>query len=613
MTERNSPSYCDGIIPGPWWNSLTYEVSEVCPRGARIKAPVGKTMRYGVVESCFPSLPKGEKYILRKAQAVPDGRPLLTEGEMDLIQWTGRTFLCSRGEILKIAVPPSVLSSSTPLFGASQCLSPKIANAESRYRENFLFDCRREWRWEKLVESLEAGGGFLALFSEQLLATAFFNLLPPSLKESSLLWPPTGGKRLSSAWMAVRTGEVSGVVGGPGAVFAPLKNLASVIVEEESSGAYRTYRRPFLNMRTIAARRARLEKAALTLSGRLPSSRVYLRGKPKCPQRPPRGAVKFVDLTDTFSPEFQGISGGLPLSQSLFAGTEKTLASGRSALWLLDRKGYAAEVACEDCGNALHCSSCGRVMAWEEKKGRLRCSGCGKISSLPSSCPVCRGTILAGKRPGLEALLPVARGIIPDHERVFIWDGSKGASKKSVTALQKALAGGGIVLGTRAALALCDLTDVGFAAWIDADSEVRGVAYGAKFTAYSMMWESLWRGPSSSDRVVLIQSRRPGSGWQKAMVRGWDDFWGQELKERKELGLPPFSFLMEIRSPSLKVKDSIISMLEEKGLPPMDPGDPPLTLWTTASSPEAVQKTVAPLFSIGNSKVGFPEITLWLD
>lgn len=613
MTEKNVPSFCDVIIPGPWWNPLTYEVPEARPRGTRVRAPVGRTLRYGVADSFFSTLPDGKKYTLRKAEALPDEGPLLTERELDLIQWTAGTFLCSRGEILKIAVPPLILSSPTPIFAPPGDPSSETLMGEDHYEENFLFDCRSEWRWKRLVESLEGGGSFLALFSEQSLAAAFFDQLPPSLKESSLLWPSTGGKRLATAWMAVKGGDVSGVVGGPGAAFAPLRNLTSVIVEEESSGAYRTYRRPFLNMRTIAARRARLEKGALILSGRLPSSRVYLRGRPKCPQQPSRESVKFVDLRDAFSPEFQGISGGLPLSRALFSGTEKALSAGKSALWLLDRKGYAAEVACEDCGKALHCPSCGRVMAWEEKKGRLRCSGCGKISPLPDGCPVCRGAIWAGKRPGLEALLPVARAVVPDQERAFIWDGSRGASKKSILALQKALARGGIVLGTRSALALCDLTDVGFAGWIDADSEVWGVAYGAKFTAYSMMWESLWRGPSSPERVVLVQSRRPASGWQKGLLYGWDNFWREELKERKELELPPFSFLLEIKAPSLEVKDSIISMLGERGLTPMDPGDPPLTIWAAAPSPKRVRETLAPFFSIGHSKIGFPEITLWLD
>ena len=612
MNRVGPPRFCNVIVPGPWWNPLTYELHPPLLRGSRLKIPVGKGTRFGIVDSFFSALPEKGTFSIRQAEPLSDKSPLLTENTVDLIKWTGNTFLCGSGEVLKVSVPSSILSFPGPLddFDSLAGGNPQVSG---QYEENFLYECETSSRWKKLAELLEKGDSFLALFPEQALAASFFELLPPQVQKSALLWPATGGKKLQDAWIAARKGSVLGIVGGPGAVFAPISRIRSIIVDEESSGAYRTYRHPFLNIRTVAARKALLEKAGLTLSGRLPSSRVYLRGKPRCTPPSSRENVKFVDLKNGFSSEFQGIAGSLPLSAALFSETARVLSGGKVALWLLDRKGYAGEVACEECGNPILCSSCGRVMAWEEQRRRLRCSSCGRVSPLPETCPSCRGVLLSGKRPGLEALLPVARATAPDEKPVLIWDGTKTPGKKAIRALKKELDGGGIILGTRSALTVCDMSDVGFAAWIDADSEVRNVAFQAKFTAFSMMWESLWRGTSEGRRTVLLQSRRPGSGWQKSMVLGWDYFWKEELRERKDLDLPPFSFLLEIKSPSLDLKESIMAQLEKIGLYPMDPGEPPLVFWVTAPSPARVRNVLAPFFSIGNSRTGFPEITVWID
>ncbi len=607
LVAGNPPWYCDVITPGPWWNLLTYELPSPPARGQRLKIPMGGGGRYGIVDSYSPAPPAGD-FKIRRAEPLPDGGPVVSGKELDLIKWAGETFLCGAGEILKIALPPAVLNSRGPVPAA-----PAPVEKPGRYAEFFIYECNSAVRWEKLSESVQKGRPFLALFPEQALAAAFFEALPGPLKEECLLWPSSGGKKLNEAWLSARGGEIKGVVGPPGAVFAPLPGLASIIVEEESSGAYRTYRHPFVNIRTIAARRAVIENAGLTLSGRLPSSRVYIRGRPQCRCRPQKGMLKFVDVRRALSPEYRGMADTLRLSDPLFKETGRAVSRGRVALWLLDRKGYAGEVACEDCGSPLLCPSCGRIMAWKDEREVLRCVSCGKTRSLPEVCPSCRGPLLKGRRPGLEALLPVARAAVPEGRPVLIWDGARVWGKKERQKALKDLEKGGLVLGTRSSLVLCDVAEVGFAAWIDADSEVRNIAFQSKFNAFSMVWESCWRGNSAGDRVVLLQSRRPGAGWQKGLVSGWDRFWDEELRERKELGLPPFSFLVEIASPSTRSKDSIMAGLEGAGLTVLDPGDPPCTVWVETPSPGRVRKVLDPYFSIKNSRSGFPEITVWID
>ena len=602
--------YCDVLVPGPWWHGLTYSVESPAAIGARVVVPLGRGERIGFVRRMDEHPPEKEtSFTLRAVKSVIDEISLFPPALWDLFEWGGGAFLCGAGELLRLGTPSSLLSSADPVL----LPQPLDAREVPRKEERFFYSCDLKERWRIYLELLEHDGPFLVLFPEQSLAGAFWKYLPENLKETSILWPPQGGKKLLSAWIAARRNTPQGIIGGPGAVFAPLQRIETIIVDEESSGAYRSYKKPLINARTLAGKRARLENAMLMLSGRVPSSRIYLRGKPKSSERPPREKLRFVDLRDAFSATSQGVADGLPLTNTLFSETQLCLDSGKTALWLLDRKGYAGEIACEDCGNAARCPQCGTAMAWEEKYSRLRCPGCASIRPLPEVCPMCRGHLLIGKRPGLEALFPVAQSIAYGKQPAVFLEEYKSAGKAALRSLSERLSSGGIVVGTRAALALCDIVSTGFIGWIDVDADVRSIAYQAKFTVFSMVWESLWRGDDHAERVVLLQSRRPGTGWQKGIARGWGSFWSHELQERKELGLPPFSYLLEIKAPTLRHKAEMISRMEEHNLYPMDPGDPPLHFWVTVRSVSVLHEILAPFFSIGCSRDGFPEVTVWID
>ena len=232
---------------------------------------------------------------------------------------------------------------------------------------------------------------------------------------------------------------------------------------------------------------------------------------------------------------------------------------------------------------------------------------------MPEECPTCRGRLLTGKRPGLEAVFPVASGLVNEGQPALLLDDLKAIGKGRLREITDGLSRGGIVLGTRAALSLCDNLEIGFIAWLDADAEVRSVAYQAKFTVFSMVWESIWRGGSADGRVVLLQSRRPGLGWQRGVAKGWSAFWKQELSERRELELPPFSYLFEIKAHTAEQKTEILASLEGAGMNPMDPGEPPLVIWLSAASVVPVREALAPFFSIARSRSGFPGICVWID
>jgi primosomal protein N' (replication factor Y) len=204
-------------------------------------------------------------------------------------------------------------------------------------------------------------------------------------------------------------------------------------------------------------------------------------------------------------------------------------------------------------------------------------------------------------------LLPLALRYVRRHG-VFLDGADKPGAAKSPK-------GPSLILGTRRILSLCDSLDVGLAAWLDLDSETRGIEYNARFQAFSMVWESYWRGlrrDRTGGRTVLAQTRRPGSGWQRALWLGWEYFWKEELRDRESLGLPPYELLVRVDFPDKEGagRSALMELLERENIFVLDSGGP---LWITAKSTNRLRTVLASRFEIQHSRKGFPTITVWAE
>ena len=150
-------------------------------------------------------------------------------------------------------------------------------------------------------------------------------------------------------------------------------------MDDESSPGYIAQRAPRVSARSLAGRRAGYLGSELLLGGRMPSSKTFLRAFPECGVLPDRRSLVFVDVRRSLKTEVQGVDGVLPLTVSLLERTRAVLGRGRYVLWILDRRGEAAEVFCSDCGNPVSCPRCGGVMRAEGRDGGLRCVRCGAL------------------------------------------------------------------------------------------------------------------------------------------------------------------------------------------------------------------------------------------
>lgn len=595
--------YHEVIVPGPWWNTLTYRFDRALPQAVRVIVPVGRGKRTGFVSRVSSECLWPENRV-RSISSVIDEESVIPMHFWNLTDWTGMAFMCGRGEVLKSLLPDDLLKGKEipPMKKKSDISCINSNKIETFYR---WIDSERIEKYYECIK--DCSGQVIVSFPEQETARRFFKELPAEIASQALLWPATGGKKLLKSWVDVRDGLVDVIVGGPGVVAAPASDLSLIIVDQEGSDSFRSQRYPRLNTRSVLARFAKETNSDLLLGGRIPSSRIFRGCSPSEVQSRPGKRLSFVNIFDGNKISIPGITWDIPLGESSMVKTLKCTNDGRVALWLLDRKGYAGDIHCDDCGESIYCH-CGGTFKLE--KDRMVCLKCGDKRAVPDKCPHCGGPVLVCKSPGIDALLTVAKNVLPE-DRVFIWQLNNPKGVKERKERLASISHGGLVIGTRKALELCDLSDVGLVCWIDGDGEARRTELGARYTAYSLISESCWRGNMPESREVVVQSRRPGKGWQVALQSGWTQFWEKELEERREFDLPPFRYLVQISNLGVE-KDKLVDSLLDSDIDAMDPDPDADLIWVSVKSLTRLRKILSKYYNIGSSR-DYPRVVVSTD
>ena len=596
----------DVVLPSPWWTPLTYTFERPLPEGLRVSVPLGRGVRIGFsCKSPEGSNPNLSGMRLRGISSVIDPVPCLREELWRTILWLGATLPFGVGHVLKTACP-SALFKGAPV--ETEEIPPRLPKQKaSRF---FCYSPRESDRYRRYVEELEKNEkGGLILFPDRDRLQSFYEFLPESLRPFSCLWPVGGGESLWESWLSVRRHEKTIVLGTSGAVFSPLRELSLVVVEEEADPGHQMPPFPRLSARSVAAKRASFSGASLILGGTFPSSRVFLSSGVIATETP-KGRVFFVKPSSSRKAEGEaaGSSREIPLSGKLLDETRRCLKDGRSALWLLDRKGYAGELHCLECDRTVTCRRCGGRTRWHFEKKRGECLDCGEESFWPEVCPFCRSRLLEARQLGLESTFQAALDRFGEENEVFLLPDFASMGKRARRELyRRVVHKATLFLGTRSLLSLCRNVDVGLVAWLDADTSNWKPDFGAKAEGCRLAWESCWVGRNADTRRIVLQSRRPKQGWQIAIEAGFQYFWRKELRERKELDLPPYSFLVEI-SQDGETLEKIKSVMETEGVEVLSGTRGNNSIQVKVRDLGKIRNILEPFFSLNTTTGEFPRL-----
>jgi primosomal protein N' (replication factor Y) len=385
----------------------------------------------------------------------------------------------------------------------------------------------------------------------------------------------TPAQRLQS-WLAAHSGAARIVLGTRMAIFASLPDLKLIIVDEEHDPSYKSQEGARYSARDLAVYRGRLESAKVLLGSATPSLESWHHS------RPLSEGGRYVRLE---MPSRIGSNTSLPLvrrvnmnhqpkhcviAPPLLDAIALRIARGEQSLVFLNRRGYAPVLHCLDCGWKSECPHCSAYRVFHKIDRTLRCHHCGFAERVPRACPACgnpdiapmgRGTerleehlaeLLAGvRRPNsVSELWPVGEPV-----RIARIDADSSKLKGALEAQLARVHSGEIdvLVGTQMIAKGHDFRRITLVAAIDADSALFSSDFRAPERLFSLLLQATGRAGRDADisanSEMWLQTFHPQHPLFEALKRhDYPGFAAQQLQERQQAGMPPFSFQALLRA-----------------------------------------------------------------
>jgi primosomal protein N' (replication factor Y) len=359
------------------------------------------------------------------------------------------------------------------------------------------------------------------------------------------------GERLDE-WRRIYSGGAGIVVGTRSAVFAPVKDLGLIIIDEEQEHTYKSETSPRYHARDAARYRCAKTGSLMLLASATPSVESYsaaLSGRYKLLKLTERygGAQLPRVITVDMKKELARGNDG-PISSQLLGELKTNLARGEQSILLLNRRGFSTFVYCADCGRVMTCPNCSLSLTYHAANGRLMCHFCGYSADAPETCPDCGGHMRYSGRgtqraqSALAELLPQARVLRMDT------DTTSGRNSHGKL-LQKFGAGKyDILLGTQMVAKGLDFPNVTLVGVLSADQSLYADDFRAAERTFSLITQVVGRsGRGSLSGRAVIQTGTPDNEVIKLASRqDYEAFFSEELSFRRSLEYPPFCDICEI-------------------------------------------------------------------
>ena len=347
-------------------------------------------------------------------------------------------------------------------------------------------------------------------------------------------------------WQRLRSGEASVCVGPRSAVFAPVRDLGLIVIDEEHDPAYKQEGDPTYDARAVAARRAEIAGAVLVAGSATPRPESWLAlPRLELPSRVDGRRLPPVELVDMR--EADPRSG--PLHARTWEELEAVRAAGAKAIVMINRRGFAPWLTCRSCGHHWSCPNCDVSLIVHRHSGRLVCHHCAHVEAAPRACPGCGSTTLSQAGAGterVEALLRERLAPMPVLRLDSDTAAERGAHARILARFGEAPSA--VLVGTQMVAKGHDFPEVTLSAILDADATLRFPDFRAEERTFAMVAQLAGRsGRGEAGGEVIVQTLAPGAASIEAAARHDSaGFLADELERRRRLHYPPFSHLIRI-------------------------------------------------------------------
>jgi primosomal protein N' (replication factor Y) len=574
VAPQRSPVFVEVAVPLPLPQRFTYRVAAAQAAdvavGSVVKVPFGRRQVWGVVEAIVgePDLPR-----LRDVLQTLPAAYTVEEPARQLAHWIADYYACSPGEALTLMLPPRPGTAERVRDHRPQSATPQTphpltpaqktavdaldaAVAERRYQSFVLHGVTGSGKTEVYLQVIEkvlaAGRGALVLLPE-------IALTPQTLRRLQARFPGrvdpyhsrlSHGERCA-VWERAARGETPLVVGARSAVFAPVKDLGLIVVDEEHEPSYKSDSRPRYHARDVALMRGSLASVPVVLGSATPSLESFHNvrsGKHRLLELPQRVGAGGLPQVQIFDRRLDG-PGRMPaLGQTLELALDEALARHEQAIVFHNRRGFARFLQCSVCGHVVHCPNCDISLTYHLKDDRLHCHYCGVRERVPPTCPSCEAPVLRPRGAGtqrvevtLEARFPRARILRLDQDTT----GRKAAHREILEAFGRGEAD--ILVGTQMVAKGLHFPRVTVVGVIDADAGLHFPDFRAHERSFQLLTQVAGRSGRTGPGTVILQTCDPEHRVLQR-VGGHDvlGFLEEELREREALGYPPVRRLAAI-------------------------------------------------------------------
>jgi len=401
-----------------------------------------------------------------------------------------------------------------------------------------------------------AGGGVVFLVPEVALAPQTVGRVRARLEARgvrTVVWHShlSEGERYD-AWKALSSGEAHVVVGARSAVFAPVKNLRLMIVDEEHEPSYKQEESPRYHGRDVAVYRALLNQAVCVLGSATPSLESLYnveRGKyqvDRILKRVDNRQLPKIHLVDMRREALQG-KGVSPISRTLADKLIDRFEKKEQSILFLNRRGFSTSLLCPDCGYVASCEHCSVPMTYHRTDGLLHCHLCGEERPAPFKCPECGSENIRKRGLGTQKIEDVVQKILP-RAKIVRMDADSMSKKNLYRKILDDFRVGKIdlLVGTQMIAKGLDFPNVTLVGLVDADRSLHVEDFRAAERTFQLIVQVSGRsGRGDRSGEVVIQTHTPHAApIQFARKSDFDGFQIEELEQRREFNYPPFRHLI---------------------------------------------------------------------
>ena len=351
-------------------------------------------------------------------------------------------------------------------------------------------------------------------------------------------------------WKRIRRGEVDVVLGTRSALFAPLKNLGLIIMDEEQEGSYQSENVPRYDAREVAKYLCVREKAALVFGSATPTVETAWAAeqgsyqKALLRRRYNEHALPEVLIADLRQEILNGNPGliSTPLRQEL----EKNLAAGEQSILFLNRRGSSRMLLCGECGYVPQCPRCSTAMTYHSANGRLMCHYCGHSEPAADTCPECGGW-MKHVGAGTQKVEEELRELFPEAGILRMdADTTAGGHEEILQTFERERVP--ILLGTQMVAKGLDFENVTLVGVLSADISLYVDNYRAAERTFSLLTQVVGRaGRGGKTGRAVIQTYTPGNDVIRCAARqDYDAFYESEIRMRRLRRYPPFADLFTV-------------------------------------------------------------------